>query len=146
MYCIIFAFYYKQLKFKNMKITTTTTETKEIEITFPSFTKVKTPVSIAFYCIKSESEIFRVEQYDGTQIATISNYSNKFEAFKEGFEFIDKSTFFENYDAIVSKLYDNMEELQASLVEDERTDFEIEQERKEAIEEDKANDYCDNRD
>jgi hypothetical protein len=104
-----------------MKITTTQThtETKEIEITFPSFTKVKTPVSTAFYCIKSENEIFRVEQYDGTQIATISNYSNKFEAFKEGFEFIDKATFFENYDAIVSKLYDNMEDLQASLVEDE---------------------------
>ena len=104
-----------------MKITTTTqkTETTEIEINFPSFTKVKTPVSTAFYCIKSENEIFRVEQYDGTQIATISNYSNKFEAFKEGFEFIDKATFFENYDAIVSKLYDNMEDLQASLVEDE---------------------------
>jgi len=102
-----------------MKITTTQTETKEIEINFPSFTKVKTPLSTAFYCIKSENEIFRVEQYDGTQIATISNYSNKFEAFKEGFEFIDKATFFENYDAIVSKLYDNMEELQASLIEDE---------------------------
>jgi len=104
-----------------MKITTTTqkTETVEIEINFPTFTKVKSPVSTAFYCIKSENEIFRVEQYDGTQIATISNYSNKFEAFKEGFEFIDKATFFENYDAIVSKLYDNMEDLQASLVEDE---------------------------
>jgi hypothetical protein len=104
-----------------MKIKTTTqkTETVEIEINFPTFTKVITPVSTAFYCIKSENEIFRVEQYDGTQIATISNYSNKFEAFKEGFEFIDKATFFENYDAIVSKLYDNMEDLQASLVEDE---------------------------
>lgn len=131
-----------------MKITTTKTETetKEIEINFPSFTKLKNPFSIAFYCIKSENEIIRVEQYDGIQIATISYYSNKFEAFNDGFEFIDKATFFENYDAIVSKLYDNMEELQASLVEDDRTDFEIEQDRKEAIEEDKANDYCDNLD
>jgi hypothetical protein len=109
-----------------MKITTTQThtETKEIEITFPSFTKVKTPVSTAFYCIKSENEIFRVEQYDGTQIATISNYSNKFEAFKEGFEFIDKSTFFHNYDLILSKMCDDMEELQASLIEDETAEKE----------------------
>lgn len=131
-----------------MKITTTTTqtETKEIEISFPSFTKVKTPVSIAFFCIKSENEVLRVEQYAGTQIATISNYSNKFEAFKEGFEFIDKNTFFNNYDVIVGKLYDDMQELKYSLIEDDRTDFEIEQDRKEAIEEDKANDYCDNRD
>jgi hypothetical protein len=104
-----------------MKITTTQTqtETKEIEITFPSFTKVKTPVSTAFYCIKSENEIFRVEQYDGTQIATISNYSNKFEAFKDGFEFIDKDTFFENYNKIVAQMWEDMEQLEASFVEDE---------------------------
>jgi hypothetical protein len=104
-----------------MKITTTQThtETKEIEITFPSFTKVKTPVSTAFYCIKSENEIFRVEQYDGTQIATISNYSNKFEAFKEGFEFIDKATFFENYNKIVAEMWEDMEQLEASLIEGE---------------------------
>jgi hypothetical protein len=131
-----------------MKITTTQTktETTEIEINFPSFTKVKSPVSTAFYCIKSENEIFRVEQYDGTQIATISNYSNKFEAFKEGFEFIDKAKFFENYNEIVSKLYDNMEKLENELCEDDRTDFEIEQDRKESIEDDKVNEYCDNRD
>jgi hypothetical protein len=125
-----------------MKITTktTTTETKEIEINFPCFTKV-VGFSTAFYCIKSENEVFRVEQYDGTQISTFSNYSNISESFKEGFEFIEKSTFFKNYDEIVSKLYDNMEELQASLVEDDRTDFEIEQERKEAEERAELEDY-----
>lgn len=110
-----------------MKITTTTqkTETKEIEITFPCFTKV-VGFSTAFYCIKSENEVFRLEQY-GTQIATISNYSSTSNAFTNGFEFIDKDTFFENYDAIVSKLYDNMQELQASLNEDEEEEKEEEQ-------------------
>ena len=130
-----------------MKVTvkTTTTETKEIEINFPCFTKVE-KFSTAFYYIESENVARRIETYLGAKIATISHCSSVNEAFENGFEFIDKATFFDNYDAIVSKLYDNMEELQASLVEDERTDFEIEQERKEAIEEDKANDYCDNRD
>ncbi len=106
-----------------MKITTTQTKTEtvtvEMEITFPSFTKVKSPVSTAFYCIKSENEIFRVEQYNAGNIATISNYSNKFEAFKEGFEFIDKDTFFENYNKIVAQMWEDMEQLEASFVEDE---------------------------
>jgi len=103
-----------------MKITTTQkTETVEIEINFPSFTKVVSPLSTAYYCIKSENEVLRVEQFLSTQIATVSNYSNTFDAFKEGFEFIDKATFFDNYDEIVSKLYDNMKELQACFDEDE---------------------------
>ena len=104
-----------------MKITTTTqkTETVEIEINSPTFTKVVSTLSTAYYCIKSEDEVLRIEQYNGTKIVTVSNYSNINEAFDEGFEFIDKATFFHNYDLIVSKLYDNMEELQASLVEDE---------------------------
>jgi len=104
-----------------MKITTTTqrTETVEIEINFPAFTKVVSPLSTAFYCIKSENEIFRVEQYAGTQIATISNYSNTFEAFKNGFEFIDKDTFFENYNKIVAQMWEDMEQLESSFVEDE---------------------------
>ena len=103
-----------------MKITTThtKTETKEIEITFPCFTKVESKLSTAFYCIKSENEIFRIEQYNAGNISTVSNYSNKFEAFKEGFEFIEKSTFFYNYDAILAKMSDDMDELEASLNED----------------------------
>ena len=40
-----------------MKIKTTTTETvtKEIEITFPYFTKVTDNYSTKFYCLKSET-------------------------------------------------------------------------------------------
>ena len=112
-----------------MKITTTTqkTETVEIEINFPTFTKVKSPVSTAFYCIKSENEIFRVEQYDGTKIVTVSNYSNTNEAFDDGFEFIDKSTFFHNYDLILAQMCNDMEDLQASLNEDETEEKEEEQ-------------------
>ena len=100
-----------------MKITTTQTQTStvEMEINFPSFTKVKSLVSTAFYCIKSENEIFRVEQYDGTKIVTVSNYSNTFEAFKDGFEFIDKAIFFKNYDLILAQMCNDMEELEDSL-------------------------------
>ena len=131
-----------------MKITTTTTttQTQEFEITFPSFTKIKHPLSTAFYCIKNENEVIRIEQYEATKIVTISNCSTTNNAFADGFEFIDKTTFFNIYDAILEGMCNDMVELQASLEVDERTDFEIEQDRKEAIEEEKANDYCDNRD
>lgn len=104
-----------------MKITTTQTQTKtkEIEINFPSFTKVVSPLSTAYYCIKSEDEVLRLEQYAGTKIITVSNYSNTNEAFDNGFEFIDKSTFFENYNKIVAQMWEDMEQLEASFVEEE---------------------------
>jgi hypothetical protein len=89
----------------------------EIEINFPAFTKVVSPLSTAYYCIKSEYEVLRVEQYNGTKIVTVSNYSNFSEALNKGFEFIDKSTFFENYDLILAQMYDDMEKLKASFVE-----------------------------
>jgi hypothetical protein len=104
-----------------MKITTTQTqtETKEIEINFPSFTKVVSPLSTAYYCIKNEHEVLRVEQFLSTKIATVSHYSNFSDALINGFEFIDKDTFFENYNKIVAQMWEDMEQLEASFVEDE---------------------------
>ena len=125
-----------------MKITTTQTETKEIEITFPCFTKVL-GFSTAFYCIKSENEVLRVEQYSNGKITNVSQWASASLAFQDGFEFIDKNTFFKNYDEIVGKLYDDMQELKYSLIQDDRTEFEIEQERKEAEEQRRVDDYCD---
>jgi hypothetical protein len=112
-----------------MKITTTTqkTETVEIEINFPTFTKVVSSLSTAYYCIKSEDEVLRLEQYNGTKIITVSNYSNTNEAFDDGFEFIDKATFFHNYDLILAQMCNDMEDLQASLNEDETEEKEEEQ-------------------
>ena len=112
-----------------MKITTTTTETvtKEIEITFPCYTKVQGEFSTAFYCIKSENEIFRIEHYNAGNITTVSSYSNKLMAFKEGFEFIDKAKFFYNYDLFLAKMSDDMEQLEASLNEEEEEEKEEEQ-------------------
>jgi hypothetical protein len=127
-----------------MKITTktTTTETKEIEVNFPCFTKVE-KFSTAFYYIESENVARRIEIYLGAKIATISHCSSVNEAFESGFEFIDKTTFFNNYDAILGQMCNDMEELQARLVEDDRTEFEIEQDRKEAEEQRRVDDYCD---
>jgi hypothetical protein len=112
-----------------MKITTTQTETKtvEIEINFPTFTKVVSSLSTAYYCIKSEDEVLRLEQYNGTKIVTVSNYSNTNEAFGDGFEFIAKGTFFENYNKIVAQMWEDMEQLEASLIEGETAEKEEEQ-------------------
>jgi hypothetical protein len=94
-----------------------------MEINFPTFTKVVSTLSTAYYCIKSEDEVLRLEQYNGTKIVTVSNYSNINEAFDEGFEFIDKAIFFKNYYLILLQMCKDMEELEASLYEyDSETD------------------------
>jgi hypothetical protein len=110
-----------------IKTTQTRTETVEMEINFPTFTKVVSSLSTAYYCIKSEDEVLRLEQYNGTKIITVSNYSNTNEAFDDGFEFIDKATFFHNYDLILAQMCNDMEDLQASLNEDETEEKEEEQ-------------------
>jgi hypothetical protein len=131
-----------------MKITTThtRTETKEIEISFPSFTRVVDKYSTQFYFIGNEKEVLKVEEYVSGKIVNFSQWAITSDAFADGFVFITKKEFFEYYDKIVGKLYDDMEKLENELCEDDRTDFEIEQDRKESIEDDKVNEYCDNRD
>ena len=128
-----------------MKITTT--QTQEITIELPSFTKVSNGSSInAYFCIQDENNIISLKKYGYSQAVNISKSASKYEAFAEGYQFITKQEFFENYNDAVDALYDDMKELQDSLDDDNRTDFEKEQDRKEAFEEDRANEYCDNRD
>lgn len=131
-----------------MKITTTQTQTqkKEIEISFPCFTKVTDNYSTKHYCLKSEKDILKVEQYASGQITNVSQWASASDAFQDNFEFMNKDEFMEYYESTIDKLYVIYSILKNEFIEDERTDFEIEQDRKEAIEEEKANDYCDNRD
>jgi hypothetical protein len=131
-----------------MKITTThtRTETKEIEISFPSFTRVVDKYSTQFYFIRNEKEVLKVEEYVSGKIVNFSQWAITSDAFATGFVFITKKEFFEYYNQVVNTLYDDMEKLENELCEDDRTEFEIEQDRKESIEDEKVNEYCDNRD
>jgi len=118
-----------------MKIKTTTTETvtKEIEINFPAFTKLVDRHSTRFYCIKSENDITRVEQYHSGGITNISKYSNISDPFITGFKFISQDEFMSYYIETIDKLYVDFSVLKAML-QKETEDVEEEKEEEQGFE------------
>jgi hypothetical protein len=123
-----------------MKITTTIT--KELNIELPAFTKTLNGGVESYYCIKGETDIIGFRNYKISEAIVISRTNYKFDAFAEGFELITKEEFFEKYNYAVDTLYDDMKELQDEMC-DDRTDDEIEQERKEAEDQRNVDAHCD---
>jgi hypothetical protein len=105
-----------------MKITTTTqkTETVEIEINFPTFTKVVDKHSAKFYCIKAENDITRVEQYFSGGITNVSKFSSISDPFTTGFEFISQDEFMQYYLDTIDQLYADLSVLKAMLPKPEK--------------------------
>jgi hypothetical protein len=105
-----------------MKIKTTTqrTETLEIEINFPTFTKVVDKNSAKFYCLKAENDITRVEQYNSGKITNISKWATITDAFKEGFEFISQDEFMQYYLDTIDKLYADLSVMKTMLPKPEK--------------------------
>lgn len=98
-----------------MKITTTTT--KEISIEFPAFTKYIDDTIEHYYCIESEKHITSFSKYKFTNSYFITKFSSQYEALREGFVFIDKKEYLDNYQDLVDTLYDDMERLKLDLEE-----------------------------
>jgi hypothetical protein len=113
-----------------MKIKTTTqrTETSEIEINFPTFTKVVDSHSTKFYCLKSENDITRVEQYNSGGIINVSKFSIISDPFTTGFEFISQDEFMQSYQDTIDRLYVDLSVLKAMLPKDAE---EVEEEKEE---------------
>jgi hypothetical protein len=126
-----------------MKITTTQTETKttEIEINFPTFTKVVDAHSTQFYCLKAEDDITRVQQYNSGGIINVSKFSIISDPFKDGFEFITQDEFMQYYQNTIDRLYVELSVLKAMLPKD--TEEVEEYDRKESDEQSRVDDYCD---
>jgi hypothetical protein len=106
-----------------MKITTTTqkTETLEIEINFPTFTKVVDKHSTKLFSIKSEDDITRVENYNSGRITTIINkYYGLQDAFEDGFEYISQDEFIKYYESTIDELYANLSVMKAMLPKPEK--------------------------
>jgi hypothetical protein len=105
-----------------MKITTTKqrTETVEMEIIFPTFTKVVDGYSTKFYCLKAENDFTRVEQYNSGGIMNVSKYSSISDAFTEGFEFVSQDEFMQYYLDTIDKLYADLSVLKAMLPKPEK--------------------------
>jgi hypothetical protein len=126
-----------------MKLTLKTTETKtsEMEVTFPTFTKLVDGYSTRLYCIKSEKDITRVEQYNSGGIINVSKFSIISDPFKDGFEFITEDEFMQYYQDTIDRLYVDLSVLKAMLPKD--TEDVEEFDYKESEEQRKVDDYCD---
>lgn len=113
-----------------MKITTTQTETKttEMEVNFPTFTKVRDNYSTQFYCLKAENDLTKVELYNSGKIINISQWGTISDAFKNGFEFISQDEFMQYYQDTIDILYVNLSVLKAMLPKDTE---EVEEEKEE---------------
>jgi len=107
------------------EILTGTTTTKEITIELPTFTKVIDGTIEHYYCLESESHITSFSKYKTTNSYFITKFSSQYEALREGFQFIDKKEFFDNYQDLVDTLYDDMERFKLDL--EEVTDEEEEE-------------------
>jgi len=118
-----------------MKITTTQTktETVEMEINFPTFTKVVDSHSTKLYCIKSENDITRVEQYNSGGIINVSKFSIISDPFINGFEFISQDEFMQSYQDTIDRLYADLSVLKATLPK-ETKDVEEEKEEEQGFE------------
>ena len=106
-----------------MKIQTTrqTTQTVEMEITFPTFTKVVDSSSTKFYYLKSEDDITRIEKYNSGRITTIINkYYGVKDAFEEGFEYISQDEFIKYYQSTIDELYVNLTVLKMSFMKENK--------------------------
>jgi len=118
-----------------MKITTTQNriETTEMEINFPAFTKVVDGSSTKLYCIQSENDITRIQQYNSGAITNVSKYSNISDPFTDGFEFISQDEFMRYYLELIDKLLVDFSVLKAMLPK-ETKDVEEEKEEEQGFE------------
>lgn len=108
-----------------MKIKTHTTT--EITIEFPAFTKYIDDTIEHYYCIESEKHITSFSKYGMTNSCFVTRFSSQYEALREGFVFIDKKEYLDNYQDLLDTLHDDMERLKLDLedaTEDEEQGFE----------------------
>jgi hypothetical protein len=117
-----------------MKITTTqtTTQTREMSVSFPTFTKVKDSAVTYYYAVISEKSAVRVADYVYIT-GSICNTSDVTKAFENGFEFIDEVEFKVALFNFQSTINSECSSVEAKLKEF-KTDAKAEQERDEYFE------------
>ena len=117
-----------------MKIKTTQTETvtKEVEVSLPAFTKIKSTYSTGYYYVHSEDKTTRIEIYSHG-IKTFSHIDNYRNAFADGFEYITEQEFIEAYQTLVNEVILEFNQIKIDLVQ-LQLDAKAEQERAEYFE------------
>jgi hypothetical protein len=117
-----------------MKITTTqtTTQTTEVEISLPAFTKVKSTYNTSYYYVKSEDKTTRIDIYSHG-IKTFSHIDNYKNAFSDNFEFISEEEFIKMYQLLVNEVRIELNQIKLDLAQ-LQLDAKAEQERAEYFE------------
>ena len=115
-----------------IKTTQTTTQTTEVEISLPAFTKVKNTYSTGYYYVHSEDKTTRIEIYSHG-IKTFSHIDNYRNAFADGFEYITEQEFIEAYQTLVNEVILEFNQIKLDLIQ-LQLDAKAEQERAEYFE------------
>ena len=98
-----------------MKITRTTTETTEIEVNLPAFTKVKELYCTSYYFVQSENKVTRIDRYSYSGIKSFSQIGNVKNAFATGFEYISEEEFIEAYQTLVNEVKVELNQIKLDL-------------------------------
>ena len=118
-----------------MKITTKTTktETTEVEVILPAFTKVKEVYCTSYFFVQSENKVTRIDRYSYSGIKSFSQIGNVRDAFASGFEYISEKEFIEEYQFLIDELRVEFNQIKLDLVQ-LQLDAKAEQERAEYFE------------
>jgi hypothetical protein len=116
-----------------IKTTTTKTETKELEVSLPAFTKVKEPYCTSYYFVQSENRITRFDKYNHSGIKSFSQIGNVRDAFASGFEYISEQEFIDMYQVMINEVRLELNQIKLDLVQ-LQLDAKAEQERAEYFE------------
>ena len=102
-----------------MKITTTTTktETTEVEISLPAFTKVEEAYCTSYFFVQSENKVTRIDKYRHSAIKSFSKIGFVRDAFANGFEYISEQEFIEMYQTLINEVRLELNQIKLDLEE-----------------------------
>ena len=116
-----------------IKTTTTKTETTEVEVILPAFTKVKESYCTSYYFVQSENKVTRFDKYNHSGIKSFSQIGNVRDAFASGFEYISEQEFIDMYQVMINEVRLELNQIKLDLVQ-LQLDAKAEQERAEYFE------------
>ena len=87
-----------------MKITTTHTQTKEMHVSLPAFTKVKESYCTAYFFVQNENKVTRIDKYTSSGIKSFSQIAFVKDAFANGFEYISEEEFIDIYQTLINEV------------------------------------------
>ena len=98
-----------------MKITRTTTETTEIEISLPAFTKIKELYCTSYYFVENENKVSRIDKYTHSGIKSFSQIGNIKDAFSKNFEYITKQEYIDIHETLVDEVINELNQIKLDL-------------------------------